>query len=527
MTLDIFQACERGDTHAVRTILDGEPSLVHATDASNRTLLTQVLQKGNVEIVRELLARNADPRVAQAVATPNEQNAEAFAIVREASLHADTRMANSQSSSRTGSAHSPTSGENANAPPANLPPPEIARLIPCKFFPNCRYGDRCMFQHPIGIALNPADGSFLPPPPGSQPMFYPGPNGMPLQPPPNPYGVPPPYMDMNPPVFQMPFGPNAAVPMYAPPVNALPNNSDSNITNSATDSQQHNASVTEDSQSSTNTTSSNIAQSTTPQTSGSAAPGSALPSNQARPANKKTAKPSRSDMNQRNRMNGGRPSCAFFARSACRYANECRFPHVLPDGTDARHLPNDQEAKLNKNPTRRTNQASDRRGSDVEAGSNGSSSVQANGKKGSGNARRSSNANNGRGKGSRRGQTTSSHANRKTVQRVPNSDEFPALPGGTTTEPPAVQQQSGKANFSTILSAPAPPKPAKTSPSNSETAAKSAAAKSPTSSSSPTAPEEQTEPLTESGNNNSQANAQAPSRDFAAVAATQPNAVAA
>ncbi len=32
-----------------------------------------------------------------------------------------------------------------------LPPPEITKSIPCKFFPNCRYGDSCAFHHPSGV----------------------------------------------------------------------------------------------------------------------------------------------------------------------------------------------------------------------------------------------------------------------------------------------------------------------------------------------------------------------------------------
>lgn len=88
---------------------------------------------------------------------------------------------------------------------ANLPPPDVARGIPCKFFPNCRYGDKCMFAHPI-MAM-PSTG-----PPGSaplspsmsqppmQPIFYQQiPNGYPY---PGPYGAGPqfypPMGPMNP-----------------------------------------------------------------------------------------------------------------------------------------------------------------------------------------------------------------------------------------------------------------------------------------------------------------------------------------
>ena len=55
MSFNIFQACEHGDVNAVRTLLDEQPDLVHAVDASNNTPLTQALQRGNVDIVRELI----------------------------------------------------------------------------------------------------------------------------------------------------------------------------------------------------------------------------------------------------------------------------------------------------------------------------------------------------------------------------------------------------------------------------------------------------------------------------------------
>lgn len=34
-----------------------------------------------------------------------------------------------------------------------------------------------------------------------------------------------------------------------------------------------------------------------------------------------------------------RTPCTFFAKNACKYGPDCLYPHLLPDGTDARHLP--------------------------------------------------------------------------------------------------------------------------------------------------------------------------------------------
>ena len=50
MSFNIFQACEHGDVNAVRTLLDEQPDLVHAIDASNNTPLTQALQLSLIHI---------------------------------------------------------------------------------------------------------------------------------------------------------------------------------------------------------------------------------------------------------------------------------------------------------------------------------------------------------------------------------------------------------------------------------------------------------------------------------------------
>lgn len=47
---------------------------------------------------------------------------------------------------------------------SNLPPTEVAKTIPCRNFPNCKYGTSCAFFHP---------GGFFPNGPG----YYDGPQG--------------------------------------------------------------------------------------------------------------------------------------------------------------------------------------------------------------------------------------------------------------------------------------------------------------------------------------------------------------
>lgn len=76
----------------------------------------------------------------------------------------------------------PANGAAANGA-ANLPPTEVAKTIPCRNFPNCKYGASCIFFHPrpqpgffpgapAGY-YDPAAGGFVPYPAGAAP-FFPG-----------------------------------------------------------------------------------------------------------------------------------------------------------------------------------------------------------------------------------------------------------------------------------------------------------------------------------------------------------------
>lgn len=110
-------------------------------------------------------------------------------------------------------------GKDGN--PANLPPPEVARMIPCKFFPNCRYGEKCIFQHPVPIASAGAVSPNASSPPSQPPMFY--------QPPPGAYGyAPPPYgppqhfYTMAPPVPMQYSHAGGPVPVHFPPPPPMP-----------------------------------------------------------------------------------------------------------------------------------------------------------------------------------------------------------------------------------------------------------------------------------------------------------------
>lgn len=77
-----------------------------------------------------------------------------------------------------------TPGAGGMGGPGNLPPPEVARFIPCRYFPACRYGSSCLFAHP----QTPYFQGSLPPPAQYGPPYDP----MSAQPyTPNYYAIPP------------------------------------------------------------------------------------------------------------------------------------------------------------------------------------------------------------------------------------------------------------------------------------------------------------------------------------------------
>lgn len=143
---------------------------------------------------------------------------------------------------------------------SNLPPPEIARSIPCRYFPACRYGSSCMFAHPQtpyfqgpapppnqyipydpSLGLQAYGSSYYPvppptfqqpngvshmaplsPPPGPPPLVHGRSHSEVVPPTPNPYtpgGLSPlPYGSMLPPVYP----PQGQVPMSVPMSNVHP-----------------------------------------------------------------------------------------------------------------------------------------------------------------------------------------------------------------------------------------------------------------------------------------------------------------
>ncbi|WVR06307.1 hypothetical protein IAU60_003337 [Kwoniella sp. DSM 27419] len=74
----------------------------------------------------------------------------------------------------------------AEGNPNNLPPAEVSKTIPCRNFPNCKYGASCVFFHPQQQFFRPGPSG----PNGFVPQGYEGGFAAPYPPAPGPYFVP-------------------------------------------------------------------------------------------------------------------------------------------------------------------------------------------------------------------------------------------------------------------------------------------------------------------------------------------------
>ncbi|CDU23403.1 uncharacterized protein SPSC_02032 [Sporisorium scitamineum] len=457
MPATLFQASQDGDVELVTSLLQ-EPSLdIDARDETGLTALHHAVRGNHIHVVSQLLAKGANAvEVAQDATL--KHNAELASIINNALQH--TQSASFQSApvvDSHGGKQLPDGTVSYVQPPAyqghsamdvsmhqqhalhhpmsqpmypfqpqhtlfdplhnpehrghvhkdsssgSLPPPEVAKMIPCRFFPNCRYGDKCMFAHPVAMSASASNAG--PVSPGQAPMFYQSPAyGYPA------YGPPQHFYSMAPP---MPIqythaGVPMPVPMPPPPhtahaphsaeqgdayanhfgaqsrqayeSNQLPEGELESTTN---DSPQQTAAETSSADADADADkaapatetpaaaeepgrqSSSAAASSTITTSFSAfmahhatpfqpgpgvqngvsvgADGSMLNSSQTFPRGAKVARRggasmagnfgSRADFSKRSTE---RPACHFFARSACKHGEDCRFPHILPDGTDMR-----------------------------------------------------------------------------------------------------------------------------------------------------------------------------------------------
>ncbi|KAH6916923.1 hypothetical protein BKA70DRAFT_1417707 [Coprinopsis sp. MPI-PUGE-AT-0042] len=221
MVSALWKACSDGDLEQVRALLaEATPIDVEIKDHTGSTPLIEAVKNGHVEVVRALLDKGADPQNASSQGRPDQYTTDPAILELLNTVQANFSAPNFPQNHHMnefahpppppgaypyyphmnpgmpgmgeGVFYPPTSphGENGAAPGIHphLPPPELARMIPCKYWPACRFGPRCMFLHPAAPYYPGANM----PPPGQYPMFDPamGPYGYYPPPPPPPHFQP-------------------------------------------------------------------------------------------------------------------------------------------------------------------------------------------------------------------------------------------------------------------------------------------------------------------------------------------------
>ncbi|KAH8102571.1 hypothetical protein BXZ70DRAFT_905894 [Cristinia sonorae] len=285
MVSSLWKACAEGDLDKVVEFLnDGQSVDIEVKDHTGVTPLICAVQSGKLDLVKLLLDRGADPTNASSHGPPESYTSDpamlgllAASKNQNASngIPFDAGYLNDPNAEQAKAYFPPPpgpyyypgvpvpppmhpDGSVAYYPPppppphlidgglGHLPPPDIARMIPCRYYPACRYGSSCLFAHPQGPYLQgplpppaqypaPYDSmNSAPYPPYYSmppPSFPPPPNGIPISPPPTshpppPVGGPLPMAHtrsgselLSP--AQAPFSPNGAPPAHYPVVSPV------------------------------------------------------------------------------------------------------------------------------------------------------------------------------------------------------------------------------------------------------------------------------------------------------------------
>ncbi|KAH9846858.1 hypothetical protein C2E23DRAFT_890540 [Lenzites betulinus] len=430
MVSPLWKACSEGHLeNVVQLLKDATPVDIEVKDHTGATPLIEAVKNGHVEIVRVLLDNGADPTNASSQGPPESYTSDPvihglIGVARGKFAHATAQPQEApypQDIPVESANMDPSAGYYPPPPGAyyyppmpvpppmmpdgsmpyyvpppidqnqsgfgNLPPPEIARMIPCRYYPACRYGASCMFAHPQAPYMQgpipppaqyPALYDPMNPGPYPPPTYYPvpptsygaSPNGAPPNPmsptqpmahgrsgseimspvhgpfspvngqPPIPFGVSPvsptyghpgptPMPGPVPPLSPLQIHPNGAqspppqgmyppispgaqnmVPPYPmpaqyPPQGIVRNGEVADVVSPKPMLQGH------------------------PQ--GEAyGPG---PMNREAMTHHRRGSARRPSFGGR----GGKPPCLFFPSGRCRNGDECRFPHVLPDGPTGHH----------------------------------------------------------------------------------------------------------------------------------------------------------------------------------------------
>ncbi|KAJ3514394.1 hypothetical protein NLJ89_g2409 [Agrocybe chaxingu] len=411
MVSPLWKACSEGDLTRVLELLN-EPSAVDVElkDHTGVTPLIEAVRNGHVEIVKVLLEKGADPSNASSYGRPEVYTSDTvileFLRIAQNKVALDANA--SQQPAHDGQddpekrhyAHAPdaytyyptinpslstVNEAGAYYPPAppqfsadaspnglgHLPPPDVARMIPCRYFPACRYGAQCMFAHPqppffqgpmppaqyppYDPMANPYVQQYYPPP---QPSFQQPPpplNGpmTPMSPPPgaplmharspsevvspplgpfSPNGAPPvPYGPMSPPVYSHPGQGHVSMPV--PPSHSQqphphPGPQSPNLYHPSTSPVPHYP-VHQDAYPPPGPP--NVSYDPAHLNGVPAPLENGLPDFSNHPNPRDGLNNHRRGSGRRPSFGARRPPCLFFPAGRCKNGDECRFPHVLPE----------------------------------------------------------------------------------------------------------------------------------------------------------------------------------------------------
>lgn len=550
MVSQLWTACSEGNLETVLGILNDASSVdIEIRDHTGSTPLIEAVKNGHVDVVKVLLDRGADPSFTSVHGRPemytsdptilelfnNAQNKPApnGVPVQEQGYTQDSLVNPAKPyypvpagpyAYYPGVPPMPTLPDGSPAyypqPPmqmgenggfGNLPPPEVARFIPCRYFPACRYGSSCLFAHPQAGPYYSA-----PPPPPAQ---YPAPYDPMTQQPyaPNYYAVPPPayhppssvpphinpasptagpvHASPHPPIVhtrsgseaispvQVPFSPSAGPapvpygavspvsPSYPPPSHvplplSIPSLPPPHQPPSAPGPQS-------------------------PQTVYPNGPISAPPfAVRQDPASYQSHGPHHQHHHGFNEANGGpkppphnegfghgpvfrqgvnhnrrgsmrrgsfggsrKPACLFYPAGRCRNGDDCRFPHVLPDVT------NTQAPHFNgRGPRSRDNARNGPNGIPTIDEKMANLNVREDAQprvNGTAASSRSQSTDGSRSRGTKSNGPPRAEKKTAPKQRVPNADEFPVLGGSTNSSRSSVNGSYGP-TAAQVLQAPAP-----------------------------------------------------------------------
>ncbi|KAG6911593.1 hypothetical protein DXG01_011896 [Tephrocybe rancida] len=545
MVSALWNACSAGDVDAVRDILnDANPVDIELKgsfkssqapqtnphlmpiDHFGVTPLIEAVRNAHIDVVRALLDKGADPSNASSQGLPESYTSDP-SIIELLRYRASSRFPQDASEDPSkqqygtpppagypyyppapaeGGAYFPTppnGTENTNpGGVGHLPPPDIARFIPCRYFPACRYGASCMFAHPQqyfpGSLPPPATyvapyepmnvqhypPNYFPPPPfqpnGVHPMTPPphpahGPSpsevGMPVQPPFSPNGLPPaPYGPMSPNAY--PHSGQTPVPMMmsslSPPHHqaAPPAPMYNNAPSSAPAYVPHDGSAPYP-----------VPIAGKPQE----FIGDVKPLNPLETPGPNNHHPIRDGSVHRRgggrrpsfNSSGRRPPCLFFPSGRCKNGDDCRYPHISPEANAPQHMPyySGRGTRPPRQPHVNGNGIAHLNEKLAGLSVRDDAPAQRNSTDASTNRPHSSEAGRPRfNQGSKNGYNNHQNGARSEKrpppfkqQRVPNADEFPVL-AGFITPPTRTTGLNGLANgnghagptAAQILSAPAP-----------------------------------------------------------------------